>query len=159
MAPQPAHVERLVGELFQVVDGLTRARKNIPDAAMLAVLQLIGLAERFEPGRGVRPSEIAEKLDVHRSAVTHHVRSLTRAGHIVARTDPGDRRSSLLFLTDAGRQTVERLSKQGMDRFASFVADWSDDEVLTLAGLLEKFRTSKAAVNSKEPPPSAPDWQ
>src|SRR3954452_22632349 len=99
MVPQPSSVQRLVAELFGVLDNMNRARKNIPDAAMLAVLQQIGAVERAEPGRGARPSETAEKLDVHRSAITHHLRSLTGAGHITARTDPPDRRSSLLFLT------------------------------------------------------------
>jgi len=159
MAPQPAVVQRLVAALFAVLDNMSRARKNIPDAASLAVLQLIGAVERTEPGRGVRPSEIADRLDVHRSAVTLHVRSLTQAGHVTARTDPQDRRSSLLFLTPTGTETVRRLGQQGMDRFNSFVADWSDDEVETLANLLEKFRASAAAANAKEPPPSAPNWK
>src|SRR5215475_3623353 len=137
---------------------MTRARKNIPDAATLAVLQVIGAAEAAEPGRGVRPSEIADSLDVHRSAVTYHVRALTQAGHITARTDAADRRSSLLFLTDSGHVTMQELTRHGRERFSSFVADWSDDEVAMLAELLEKFLYSAAAVNAKQPPPSAPAW-
>ena len=159
MAPDPGNVHRLVAALFAVLDNMTRARKNIPDAADLAVLQLIGVVENTAPGRGVRPSEIADKLDVHRSAITHRVRSLTQAGHLMARTDPNDRRSSLLFLTPSGLETVQRLGRQGMDRFAGFIGDWSDDEVVTLAALLEKFRASVAAFNEKEPPASAPDWK
>jgi DNA-binding MarR family transcriptional regulator len=159
MAPDPSNVHRLVAALFAVLDNMTRARKNTPDAAALAVLQQIGAAETSEPGRGARPSEIADKLDVHRSAITHHLRSLTQAGHVTARTDPQDRRSSLLFLTPSGEETVRRLGRQGMDRFSSFVAGWSDDEVETLARLLEKFRASAAAVHAQESPASAPDWK
>lgn len=145
MAPEPSSVHRLVAALFAVSDNLSRARRNIPDAARLAVLQIIGWVEDSHPGRGVRPSEIAEKLDVHRSAVTHHLRALTQAGHIVAHSDPQDRRSSLLHLTPSGTEMLSRLGAQGMERFSAFVADWSDDEVRTLAALLEKFRAAAGA--------------
>jgi DNA-binding MarR family transcriptional regulator len=159
MPPQPSTVQRLIGSLFAVLENMNRARKNIPDAATLAVLQVIGAVERAEPGRGARPSEIADKLEIHRSAVTYHVRALTRAGHITARPDPADRRSSLLFLTDSGIEVTQRLAKQGYERFASFVDDWSDDEAAVLASLLEKFLNSAGTVNAKQPPPSAPDWK
>jgi DNA-binding MarR family transcriptional regulator len=159
MAPRAENVGRLVGALFAVLDNIQRARKGIPDAAALAVLQIIGVVDRTEPGRGVRPSELADKLDVHRSAITQHVKALTAAGHISAAGDPDDGRSSLLFLTDSGRETVTRLGRQGMERFASFVAEWTDEEVTDLARLLEKFRSSADAVNQHTPPPSAPTWR
>lgn len=159
MAPRAENVGRLVGALFAVLDDIQRARKGIPDAAALAVLQIIGVVERTEPGRGVRPSELADKLDVHRSAITQHVKALTAAGHISAAGDPRDGRSCLLFLTDSGRETVTRLGRQGMDRFTSFVAEWNDEEVTELARLLEKFRSSADAVNQHTPPPSAPTWK
>jgi DNA-binding MarR family transcriptional regulator len=157
--PEPSTVQRLIVSLFAVLENMNRARKNIPDAATLAVLQVIDAVGRTAPGRGARPSEIADKLEIHRSAVTYHVRALTRAGHITARPDPADRRSSLLFLTDDGVAVTARLAKQGYERFSSFVDDWSDDEVATLASLLEKFRYSADTVNSKQPPPSAPGWK
>jgi DNA-binding MarR family transcriptional regulator len=159
VTPKPSTVQRLIGSLFAVLENMNRARKNIPDAATLAVLQVIGAVERDAPGRGARPSEIADKLEIHRSAVTYHVRALTSAGHITARPDPADRRSSLLFLTDSGTAVTQRLTKQGYARFSSFVEDWTDDEVATLASLLEKFLYSAAAVNAKQPPPSAPEWK
>src|SRR5690349_1693859 len=138
---------------------MQRARKNIPDAARLAVLQIVGVVDRTEPGRGVRPSELADKLEVHRSAITQHVKALTAAGHLTAAPDPQDGRSSLLFLTESGRETVTALGRQGMDRFSSFVASWTDEEVTELARLLEKFRAAADAVNERTPPPSAPDWK
>lgn len=159
MAPDPQNVGRLVGALFGVMSGMQKARKNIPDAAALAVLQTIGRAQRADPDRGVRPSEIAQALDVHRSAVTQHVKALTAAGHLRGTTDPADRRSSLLFLTDSGRATVDRLARQGMARFAMFVAEWTDEEVVQLSELLEKFLKSADAANDQSPPPSAPEWK
>ncbi|MDL4820065.1 MarR family winged helix-turn-helix transcriptional regulator [Actinomadura opuntiae] len=159
MPPREAGVTRLIDALFAVLGNMQRARKAIPDAAALAVLQVIGAAQRDDPHEGVRPSQIADHLEVHRSAVTHQLKALTEAGYITAAPDPADRRASILTLTDAGRETVDRLTRQGRARFASFVADWTDDEVTELARLLEKFRASAQAVNEKEPPPSAPGWK
>lgn len=156
MPPCEAGVTRLTGALFAVLEHMRRARRAIPDAAALAVLQVIGAAQRDDPPGGVRPSQVADRLEVHRSAVTHQLRTLTRAGYIAAAPDPADRRASILTLTDAGRETVDRLTRQGEARFASFVADWTDEEVTELARLLEKFRASAQAVNEKEPPSGAP---
>jgi DNA-binding MarR family transcriptional regulator len=156
MVPEPDDVTRLVNALFTVSSGLARARRDIPDAAALAVLQVLGAGERADPGRGLRPSEIAEALTVHRSAVTHHLQELIRAGHVGTTTDPGDRRSSIITLTDSGRAEVARLTAQGMARFAAFVADWPAEEVRELARLLEKFERSKAVVARRHPPPGTP---
>jgi hypothetical protein len=38
----------------------------------------------------------------------------------------------------------------GLERFATFVADWETDEVRTLTLLLEKLEQSKAAVGESE---------
>jgi DNA-binding MarR family transcriptional regulator len=159
VAPDPEDVARLVRAIFALSNGLQRARRNIPDAAALAVLQVLGAVERDEPGRGARPSEIADFLDVHRSAVTHHLQTLTKSGFVQTVADPKDRRSSIIRLTDAGRDETARLAAHGMARFASFVADWPDDEVRELSRLLEKFMESQAATNVRTPPPSAPDWK
>ncbi|MDQ1645946.1 MAG: hypothetical protein QOJ50_2130 [Cryptosporangiaceae bacterium] len=149
MPPSPDDVARLVNALFTVASGLDRARRNIPDAAALAVLQIVGTVDRDEPGRGVRPSELAQVLGVHRSAITHHLHTLTGAGHVSLATDPHDRRSSIVSLTPSGRAETTRLAAQGMARFASFVADWTPAEVNDLAGLLEKFERSKTSAAQK----------
>jgi DNA-binding MarR family transcriptional regulator len=159
MAPDEKDVARLVTALFAVSNGLERARRRIPDAATLSVLRMLGTAEQADPGRGTRPSEIAEALDIHRSAVTHHIQALAKAGHIQASTDPNDRRSSIISLTEAGQAELARLNALGMARFASFVADWSTGEVRELARLLEKFEQSTAKVSAQNPPLGAPpNW-
>jgi hypothetical protein len=58
-------------------------------------------------------------------------------------------------LTPAGAGALQRLTQAGLDRFALFVADWEPGEVQTLAALLDKLRTSMAAVGEREQPPPA----
>jgi DNA-binding MarR family transcriptional regulator len=159
MSPSRSDVEQLVAALFTVVGGVSRARKKIPDAAMLAVLQVVGAAMDRPPEQRIRPSEIAQILEVHRSAVTHQLQALQKAGQITLTVDPADRRSSMVELTDQGKAEVENLTATGLDRFASFVADWTSEEVQDLTRLLIKFEESKAAAVARTPPPSAPNWR
>jgi DNA-binding MarR family transcriptional regulator len=153
--PTRQDVEQLVAALFAVTSGLERARRQIPDAGALAVLQVLAWAERNDPAQQLRPKQIATALNVHRSAVTHQLQALEQAGQVTLTVDAADRRSWFVSLTDAGRQELDRLTTIGMDRFASFVADWDAEEVRTLARLLVKFEASKAEVGRRSPPQRA----
>jgi DNA-binding MarR family transcriptional regulator len=150
--PTRQDVEQLVAALFAVTSGLERARRQIPDAAALSVLQVLAWAERQEPVQQVRPKQIAAALGVHRSAVTHQLQALEEAGQVSLTVDPADRRSWFVALTDTGHAELERLTTIGLDRFASFVADWDAQEVRTLTRLLVKFDASKAEVGRRSPP-------
>ena len=41
---------------------------------------------------------------------------------------------------------MARLRQVGVDRFATFLADWEPEEVRTLTALLEKLQSSKTAT-------------
>jgi DNA-binding MarR family transcriptional regulator len=157
MRPDPTDVQQLAAALFTVSSGLERARRQIPDAAALSVLQVLGWAEGA--GQRPRPSEIATALGVHRSAVTHHLQALERAGQVMLTVDPADRRSCFVALTETGRRETERLTQVGIRRFTSFVQEWDAEEVRTLTRLLVKFDESKNEFARRHPPPSARNRQ
>ena len=69
---------------------------------------------------------------------------------MVVAADAGDGRSCLVSLTGEGERELYRLRQFGLDRFASFVADWDAAEVQELTRLLEKLEVSKAAVAEQE---------
>jgi DNA-binding MarR family transcriptional regulator len=85
--PNSEDVQLLVQALFAVTSNLDRARRNIPDAARLAVLQIA--AAREKP----RPSEIAVDLGLHASTVSRHIQALQDGGYVRMVIDPDDRRS------------------------------------------------------------------
>ncbi|MER6046146.1 MarR family transcriptional regulator [Streptomyces sp. NPDC001793] len=148
MRPSRDDVARLAFAVNAVAAGVERARRRIPEAASLAVLQVLGWAEREAPDKAVRPSDLASALEVHRSAITHQLKALQQAGHVTLTTDPADRRSSIVTLTASGRHELDRLAEQGLDRFTAFVADWDAADVRTLAELLARFEESKAKVGN-----------
>ena len=142
-------MQSVVVALFTLTAGLERARRQKKAAGALSLLQVIA-------GRdGIRPSEIADLQLVHPSLVTRQVRELEDAGYVQVSGDPADARSWLVALTPAGRAEMRRLQQVGLDRFALFVAGWEPGEVRTLAALLDKLRTSIAAVGKREQRPPA----
>ncbi len=153
MQPDHEDVEKMVQAIFTLTSGLERARRRIPAASTVAVLQIIAAHEK------IRPTAIATKLGVHQSTITRHVRSLEEAGQVAVIGDVNDRRSCTITLTEAGRAEVDRLTQIGLERFAMFVADWEADEVRTLTRLLVKFEESKAKVGNQTLRPAGRRWQ
>jgi DNA-binding MarR family transcriptional regulator len=134
----------MVVALFTTNAGLDRARRRIKGAGTLRLLQIVA-------GRdGIRPSEIADLLEVHPSLVTRQVQELEAGGYVQVAEDPADRRSCHIELTTMGVHELRRLEQVGLERFAEFVADWEPSEVRTFTALLEKLETSKAAVAARE---------
>jgi DNA-binding MarR family transcriptional regulator len=144
MAPSKSDVTAMVAALFTLTAGMERARRQRKAAGTLSLLQLI--ADRG----AIRPSEIADRQEVHPSLVTRQVRELENVGHVRVAADPADGRSCLVTLTSAGAGELKRLTQVGLDRFALFVADWQPGDVRMLTALLDKLRDSIADVAAQE---------
>jgi DNA-binding MarR family transcriptional regulator len=142
----------MVTALFATNAALERARRQKKGAATLSLLQV--LAARPD----IRPSEIASAQDVHPSQITRQIRELEGNGLVQVNADPADKRSCRVSLTKAGAIEVKNLTEVGLDRFASFVADWDRDEVRMLTSLLEKLEASKEAKAARHHPPVGRRW-
>ena len=90
---------------------------------------------------------------MHPSQVTRQVRELENLGVVQVTADSADKRSCRVTLTAAGTDELQSLTEQGLDRFASFVADWEPEEVRMLTSLLKKLEESKAAAAARQRPP------
>ena len=153
MAANEDDLETVLFTLNRIGDNLRRVRGKVIDPTKQAILQ-----QAATKGQ-VRPSEIAAELSVHQSSITRQTRALEDAGTVAVTADPADRRSCLISLTDQGRNEVRDLVKTGIDRFATFVADWSEEDFHTLAVLLTRLEESAAAVKAKERGPGGRRWQ
>lgn len=90
--------------------------------------------------RGSLPlGKMGERLQVHPTSVTSIVRRLESAGLVVRRAHPDDGRAVLAEITDAGRELVERATRDLIDAdFALGTLD--DDELSRLSALLAPVR-------------------
>jgi DNA-binding MarR family transcriptional regulator len=75
----------------------------------------LATVERHGP---LTPSELADRERVRRPTVTRIVYRLEEAGLVVRASDPGDRRSSLITVTPAGR-TLLAAARTRKDAFLS----------------------------------------
>ncbi len=145
-------VRAMVTALFVTNAALDRARRQKKGASTLSLLQVVAASP------GIRPSEIASAQGVHPSQVTRQVRELESLGYVQITADAADRRSCRVTLTSAGSDELQSLTEEGLDRFASFVADWEPEEVRMLTSLLQKLEASKAAVAARQRPPPGRYW-
>ena len=145
-------VRAMVTALFVTNAALDPARRQRKGASTLSLLQVVAATP------GIRPSEIASAQDVHPSQVTRQVRELESLGLVEVTADTADKRSCRVTLTTAGSDELQSLTEVGLDRFASFVADWEPEEVRMLTSLLQKLEQSKAAAAVRQQPPPGRRW-
>jgi DNA-binding MarR family transcriptional regulator len=106
-----------------------------PDNLTRLILKSIG---RSGP---VRSSDAAHELGLSRAAISRRVAWLETEGLITAAPDPDDGRATLLTLTTDGEQRLRELSRTGLDAVHTIAADFTDEELETLAHLLARFNT------------------
>ncbi|MGO8864728.1 MAG: MarR family winged helix-turn-helix transcriptional regulator [Acidimicrobiales bacterium] len=144
MKPSRDDVRSMVAALFTTNAALDRARRQKRGATILSLLQVVAATP------GMRPSQIAGAQNVHPSQVTRQVRELEDLGLVQVEADPDDKRSCRVSLTSSGLAELGRLTEEGLDRFALFVAEWEAEEVRMLTSLLQKLEESKATVASRD---------
>jgi DNA-binding MarR family transcriptional regulator len=144
MPQRRRNVEELTAAVSALVQLINRGQARAFDTELVAVMQLL---KQEEP---LSPSEIARRLDVPRSSVTGRIKLLRESGRVQIQPDPADGRSYLAGLTAAGRREMDRLIDQGLEVFAAWTADWSDEEIETFTRLASKL------VGQAPPSPAAP---
>jgi DNA-binding MarR family transcriptional regulator len=84
-------------------------------------------------------SEVASFLGVSPPAATKNIDKLERIGLMVRAQSAGDRRATLLSVTDKGRRLVQRYERLKAERLAAVLEAFEPQEVTRLASLLERF--------------------
>jgi DNA-binding MarR family transcriptional regulator len=93
-----------------------------------------------------RVRDLADAKGVDQSTVSRQVAQLVKVGLVRRDSDPGDRRASLLVLTDRGREMCQEMIDARRQAIADALADWADDRIGQFAGL---FRDFNSAVESQ----------
>lgn len=95
-------------------------------------LFLLRMLEKSGP---LRPSVVADHLDVDRSAISRMIASTEGLGLIERLSDPDDKRACKLALTEEGTMRISRLSWPTKHT----LQEWEPDELWLLARLLERL--------------------
>jgi DNA-binding MarR family transcriptional regulator len=128
----------------------TRARRAIDTVferhgLTIGEFDVLAALRRAAEPRALTPTALSRLLELSPAGMTNRFDRLEGAGLIERRPDPKDRRSSLVVLTDAGRQRVDAAVAEHLDNEASLLAGLTRTERRTLDELLRKLLASLEA--------------
>jgi len=107
---------------------------------------VLATLRRTGPPYQVRPTDFMGALMLTSSGTTKRLDRLERAGLIVRTPDPGDRRGTLITLTEAGRRLVDAATEAHLDNERRLVAALTAAEQRQLADLLRKLQLGLPAA-------------
>jgi len=88
---------------------------------------------------GIRGSELAEGLGVHKSTASRAVATLERLGLVSRVPDPDDGRAQLLVAEPVAVERVGAYRRSSHERLVSLVDDWTPDEIESFARSLTRL--------------------
>ncbi len=89
---------------------------------------------------GIRGSELAEALGVHKSTASRAIAALERMNLVSRVADPDDGRAQLLVAEPVASRAIEEYRGSSRARLNEILADWSVDEI-------EQFARSMTRLN------------
>lgn len=124
---------------------MSRLDEIDPELDYNAFLLLLAIHEAAD---GVRASELADDMLVHKSTVSRGVATLERLGLVDRQTHPDDARAQLLTVPEQARERIDTFRLKSHVWLADLLATWSDDDVSSLGRLLSRLND---AVGSAAP--------
>ncbi len=96
-----------------------------------------------------RLGALATAFGLDPSTITRQVQALEKGGLVQRRADDGDRRASILDLTEEGHVVLQHTRAFRRQRLEDVLADWPAAELQELARLLTKANDSIGALMAR----------
>lgn len=103
------------------------------------VLALGRLWQAEMTGHQLTPTRLATSMSLSPPATTAMLRRLEQADHVVRRPDPGDRRRSLLGLSDHARDVASSFFGPLAEEMRTALADVSDADVAVAGDVVDRL--------------------
>ena len=133
-----ARTARVVSRAFD--DALAAAGGSVPVWLVLISLKTQRLANQ---------RKLAEAIGIQGATLTHHLNAMEADGLVTRRRDPTNRRVHVVQLTEAGEALFQRLRAAAVAFDRQLRAGLADDEVATLARLLDRLRDNVAGQDER----------
>ncbi|KQX64065.1 MULTISPECIES: MarR family winged helix-turn-helix transcriptional regulator [unclassified Streptomyces] len=105
-------------------------------------------------------SELAQRLKITRSRLTHAVNRLREDGLVDRREDPADGRGQLAFLTDQGRSLLEEVAPGHVEAVRRAVFDaLTPEQVRQFADIGEAIGEALVRAENTEADPAGLPWR
>lgn len=136
----------LVDEVFRLSDAFARAGDEIVAEDGLTASRWLTLGAVAHEPRSV--AAIARHRGMRRQSASESVAHLEAAGLVERVPDPADARAPLVYLTDQGRHTLERIRPRRLAWAARTSSAVTERELSTAVDVLRRLR----AILETEPP-------
>ncbi|WP_262057331.1 MarR family winged helix-turn-helix transcriptional regulator [Streptomyces sp. STR69] len=104
-------------------------------------------------------SELARRMKITRSRLTHMVTRLQQAGYVDRQEDPVNRRNQLTLLTEQGRQLLERAAPGHVEAVRRAVFDvLTPEQVRQFTEIGEAINTALQRVDADAADPETLQW-
>ncbi|PJI85450.1 MarR family winged helix-turn-helix transcriptional regulator [Luteimicrobium subarcticum] len=137
-AGEPPSGADFLGVLHAALRAVRRETQDRLGADVVAPGQVRLLRVLARSGGELRPSSIADALDVSPRSVTSKVDAAERDGLVVRRPDRSDRRATLVGLTDVGRAALDRFGALRASGADGLLHRLAPHEQRTLVALLAR---------------------
>lgn len=88
---------------------------------------------------GVHQKDILDEAHINPSSLSELIDKLESDGYIERKTDPADKRATLLFLTDKGKARAAEVEDEQAGMFKDYFKNLTEEEKQTLSDLLDKL--------------------
>ena len=109
---------------------------NMPSFALLKQLQM--REEKGESG-GAWLSEMREYLQVSKAAISQMLGALEKRGLVTREPDPENRRTIIVKLTDAGKETIEHFERVFDNHIGLMVERFGEKDTREIIRIIYKF--------------------
>lgn len=145
---------RLFFRFYQCGNMLHKTGSRAVEAEGLTTQQwaVLGALSREEVKRGMRVGDLARYLMVSRQNLTELLGRMARAGHLELISDPEDRRSRLVTMTEPGRRVWQKQAIPKIhDYYDKVLADFSiNDTTHVLHYMLKILENMKRVDEAQE---------
>jgi DNA-binding MarR family transcriptional regulator len=152
-----AHTDHDIDALAQALYNLPALRRDLQRFAgiehAVGGLMVLSVVCRIGPAR---ISDVAAQMQVNLSVASRQIATLEEEGHVDRVADPHDGRSSLIALSDAGREKLDQANRRLVDAIATAVEDWDREQVVGLADGIVRLRDSLGTCDHHDLPADRP---
>ncbi|KHL11241.1 UNVERIFIED_CONTAM: hypothetical protein LK11_43950 [Mumia flava] len=117
-----------------------------PELDFAAYLLLLAVNDANEGRDGVRGTELADAVGVHKSTVSRGLSQLHRLGLVEREIDPSDGRARLVRVTETAASRLASVRAARRARLAEAIADWDEEDLDALARLLDRLNDALEEV-------------
>jgi DNA-binding MarR family transcriptional regulator len=100
-----------------------------------------------------RLGALATAFGLDPSTITRQVQALEEIGLADRKTDPSDRRASILDLTANGREVLDSTRARRRSRLQEALSDWPESDLTDFGRLLKEFNASLDRLLEESTPP------